>query len=113
MKKEELLKLKELVNLDIEFIKSKIDLEKTMRKMSIQTLVVGIIALITIIFTIGIIKKPLTATNIVCLSLVTVAVHRQIEDIMSSNINLDKFKNELSHKKDYLKKLNEQLENLA
>ena len=51
MGKEELLKFKKLLELDIEFTEQKIDLERQIKRTSIITLLMGILTLFVIVFT--------------------------------------------------------------
>ena len=111
MGKEELLKFKKLLELDIEFIEQKIDLERQIKRTSIITLLMGILTLFVIVFTSNY-SRNITVYNVIFISIIVTGITTQVGDIVSSSRNIDFFKFEYEHKRNQLKKIIDVLEKI-
>lgn len=85
---------KEELNLILETTKSRLEIEKEMKKMTITTLVCGISCLIAICllnFT------NLNSIDIICISTVCFSIQTQVMDLIKSNREIRILKSKITH----------------
>lgn len=108
--KEELEKLIELLEDDIELTKGKINMEKRMQKMSLELFLISAFTLLCIVF-----LKVISSNNnaivfdMLGISILVFICGNQLRDFTSCRSNLFKFDRELEAKESYLSKLNKEL----
>ena len=85
---------KEELNLLLETTKSRLEIEKEMKKMTIATLIAGVLCLIAICllnFT------NLNAIDIICISTVCFSIQTQVMDLINSNREIRILESKITH----------------
>lgn len=111
-RKNEILKVIERVNLDIELVNLEIKSHKLMKRSTISTMLIGILTLIVIGFSIYTSENSFNFIHSICISFVTSTIVLQINEIFNYKTNIRKSLFSLQLKNDYLEELKEELKRL-